>query len=264
MRLAAFLAGLSAAGIVSAAPSLPQWPKNFKWRRDNTTSANPFEGKKLFANPAWAEKLEATYDAFVAQKDTVNAAKVRTVQKTGTFVWVSDRAGLANIDTAIAAARKEREATGVEQIVGLVLYNLPDRDCSAGESAGELSSEKNGLELYKNEFVKPYAEKLAAATDLTFAIILEPDSLPNLITNTGVEFCAKAATVYEEGIAYAIANLQFDHVHLYIDAAHGGWLGWDPNLPLGKDNKPLPLPNKKREKRIMNTRVSSISLHTHC
>ena len=111
-----------------------------------------------------------------------------------------------------------------------VLYNLPDRDCSAGESAGELKSEENGLERYKEEYIKPYAEKVGAADDLTFAIVLEPDSLANAITNTGIPFCEQAVPVYEEGIAHAISQLQFDHVHLYIDAAHGGWLGWDDNL----------------------------------
>lgn len=53
--------------------------------------------------------------------------------------------------------------------------------------------------------------------------MLEPDSLANSITNSAIEFCAQATPVYEEGIAHAISSLQYDHVHLYIDAAHGGW-----------------------------------------
>ena len=228
MRATTFLVALSAAGAV-AAPS-----RQIQERQANATGPNPFEGKKLYANPSWATKLEQTFTALTSKGDAASAAKVRTIQKTGTFVWVSDRASLKNIDVAIAGARAEQAASGVKQIVGLVLYNLPDRDCSAGESAGELSSAKNGLELYKNEFIKPYAEKVSAAKDLTFAIVLEPDSLGNIITNQKIEFCAQAGPVYEEGIAYAISNLQFEHVHLYIDAAHGGWLGWDDNLPLGK------------------------------
>ncbi|KAJ9137640.1 Glucanase [Coniochaeta hoffmannii] len=224
MRPSSLLLALTAAGAATAAPK--------RFRSWNETAPNPFEGKKLFANPVWAQKLEQTYMTFRAAADEANAAKVRTIQTIGTFVWVSDRAGLKNIDTAIEAARAEQSRSGVEQLVGLVLYNLPDRDCSAGDSAGELSSDNDGLELYKNEFIKPYAEKVSAAKDLTFAIVLEPDSLGNAVTNQGNEFCAKATPVYEEGIAYAIANLQFDNVHLYIDAAHGGWLGWDDNLPL--------------------------------
>jgi cellulose 1,4-beta-cellobiosidase len=228
MRAATLLTLCSAA----AASVAPHWSRPY--RRANETGANPFEGKKLFANPTWAKKLDTTYDAFMAQEDNINAKKVRMIQDIGTFVWVTDRAGLTNIDAAITAARVAKESSGVDQIVGLVLYNLPDRDCSAGESAGELSSANNGLEIYKTQFITPYAEKVRAAQDLTFAIVLEPDSLGNLVTNTGVAFCANAADTYKEGIAYAIASLQYDNVHLYMDAAHGGWLGWNDNLEPGK------------------------------
>merc|ERR1712070_393852 len=37
-------------------------------------------------------------------------------------------------------------------------------------------------------------------------------------------------TAYKEGISYAIRQLSTTHATLYIDAAHGGWLGWDNNL----------------------------------
>lgn len=228
MRLAALLTLCTAA----AASTLPHWSRPY--RRANDTGASPFTGKKLFANPSWAKKLDQTHDAFVSQGDTANADKVRAIQDIGTFVWISDRAGLSNIDDAVSAAREAKQSSGVDQIVGLVLYNLPDRDCSAGESAGELSSANNGLEIYKTEFVTPFAQKVSAANDLTFAIVLEPDSLGNLVTNMGVAFCANAADTYKEGIAYAISSLQYDNVHLYMDAAHGGWLGWNDNLDPGK------------------------------
>lgn len=79
---------------------------------------------------------------------------------------------------------------------------------------------------------KDVAKELSSkqAKDLTFAVILEPDSLANLVTNMAVERCANAATAYKEGVAYAIKKLQFSNVFLYMDAAHGGWLGWDDNL----------------------------------
>ncbi|KAK3388285.1 1, 4-beta cellobiohydrolase [Sordaria brevicollis] len=224
------LAALSAAGAsVTASPlGPPKPPKQFVSGND----VNPFVGRKLFANPKWATKLEATYNSFNSKGDRTNANIVRKVQKTGTFVWVTSRSGLSEIDDAIRAARTEQQRTGQKQVVGLVLYNLPDRDCSAGESAGELSSKNDGLRIYKEEFVKPYARKLKDAKDLTFAVVLEPDSLGNAVTNMGVEFCKQAVPVYREGIAFAIKELQLENVGLYIDAAHGGWLGWADNLPL--------------------------------
>jgi len=86
------------------------------------------------------------------------------------------------------------------------------------------------LERYKKEFVDPFAKAVQKGSDLTFAIVLEPDSLGNVVTNQGIPKCATAGPVYEEGIAYAISQLQKKNVALYVDAAHGGWLGWDGNL----------------------------------
>lgn len=193
-------------------------------------TVNPWPGKDRYVVNSYGKKLDQTIAAFEAKNDTLNAARTRTVaQKISTFTWITTRAGLKDITTAINEARAQKKR-GKKMIVGLVLYNLPDRDCSAGESAGELSIANNGLALYKEEFIDEYAKIVSKARDLDFAIVLEPDSLGNAITNQGVPFCATATPVYEQGIAYAISKLQFPNVHLYIDAAHGGWLGWADNL----------------------------------
>ncbi|CRK15186.1 hypothetical protein BN1723_010562 [Verticillium longisporum] len=223
MRTSSILSALAAAGAVSARPSI--------WSRQNDADANPFEGRQLFVNQNYTAKLEETREAFLAAGDDVNAGKVQYVQESvGTFVWISNIASLGDIDGAIESARAVQQETGEEQIVGLVLYNLPDRDCSAGESAGELSLAENGLARYRTEYVDQFAARVQAASDLTFAIVLEPDAVGNMVTNQAIEFCANAAEPQRDGIAYAIAELQADNIHLYIDASHGGWLGWDDNL----------------------------------
>ncbi|KAL6702365.1 hypothetical protein ACN47E_002785 [Coniothyrium glycines] len=209
------------AGVALAAPK-PAPPSN--------TTVNPWIGRDRYVVESYGKKLDQTIATFTAKNDTLNAARTRTVaQKISTFTWITTRAGLSDITTAVSQARKQRKSNK-RIIVGLVLYNLPDRDCSAGESAGELSSATGGLKIYKKEFVDEYAKLVSKAKDVDFAIVLEPDSLGNAITNTGVPFCANAIPIYEEGIAYAIAKLQFPNVALYIDAAHGGWLGWADNL----------------------------------
>ncbi|PGH23047.1 hypothetical protein AJ80_02820 [Polytolypa hystricis UAMH7299] len=191
---------------------------------------NPFEGKTHFVDPVWTGKLTETLDSFIEDGDLLNAARTRSVFNISTFVWISSVSNLPKIEEAIASARAAQEATGEEQIVGLVLYDLPNRDCSAGESAGEFEIDKDGLNRYKAEFVDPYVAALEGADDLTFAIVLEPDAVGNLVTNTAIELCEKAIPAYKEGIAYAVSNLQADNIHLYIDASHGGWLGWADNL----------------------------------
>jgi cellulose 1,4-beta-cellobiosidase len=192
---------------------------------------NPFLNHKLAINHGWSTKLETTYESFIAAGDETNAAKTRTTQGLGTFQWIPTIAHLDDLDAAIELARADQEASGESQVLGLVLYNLPDRDCSAGESAGELSGAA-GLERYKAEYVDAWAERLSAASDLTFAVVIEPDAIGNMVTNQAIELCAAAKPLQEEGIAYALSQLQQTNVYLYIDASHGGWLGWADNLPL--------------------------------
>ncbi|KAI9166353.1 1,4-beta-D-glucan cellobiohydrolase CEL6B [Paramyrothecium foliicola] len=220
MKFGAFLATLFLGG-ASAFPSVVR-----------SAEENPFIGRKLYVNRAYAAKLEETFDHFIAANDTLNALKTRTVQETGSFVWISSISGLGELDRAISAARAEQRQGGVKQIVGLVLYDLPDRDCSAGESAGELTG-RDGLRRYKDEYVNAWYDRLRQATDLTFAVAVEPDAIGNMVTNQHVPFCAEAQPIQEEGIAYAIKKLQLPNVNLYLDASHGGWLGWPDNLPLG-------------------------------
>ncbi|KAF2127065.1 glycoside hydrolase family 6 protein [Dothidotthia symphoricarpi CBS 119687] len=197
--------------------------------------SNPWEGKDRYVPESYGKKLDQTIKAFEKQGDKLNAARTRTVaEKISTFTWVTSRAHLSNITTAIKEARDQKGRRN-GMMVGLVLYNLPDRDCSAGESAGELESANNGLKVYKKDFIDKYAQLVSKAPDLEFAIVVEPDSLGNAVTNQAIPKCATATPIYEEGIAYAISKLQFPNVHLYIDAAHGGWLGWADNLPLTAD-----------------------------
>ncbi|KAH6617375.1 1, 4-beta cellobiohydrolase [Chaetomium tenue] len=221
MRSFALLAGLLATA--SALPAI-----------EPRQSGNPFSGRTLLVNPSYSQSLEQTRQALANAGDQTSAGKVKFVQdKVGTFVWISNIALLADIDKAITNARAAK-AKGENPVVGLVLYNIPDRDCSAGESSGELSFAQNGLNRYKNEYVNPFAQKLKAASDLQFAVVLEPDAMGNMVTGT-TAFCQNARGPQQDGIAYAIQQLQASNVALYLDVANGGWLGWPDNLKLTAD-----------------------------
>ncbi|GAB5037178.1 glycoside hydrolase family 6 protein [Nannochloropsis oceanica] len=66
------------------------------------------------------------------------------------------------------------------------------------------------------------------------ALVIEPDSLPNLATNLGDPRCGSKATVnaYEQGVAYAVEQIgtHAPDVMMYLDSSHGGWLGWEHSL----------------------------------
>ncbi|RXW21712.1 hypothetical protein EST38_g4151 [Candolleomyces aberdarensis] len=221
MRYLQYLAAILAVApsVILAAPSSSQ------------ADSNPYVGVEPHVNKDYAAKLEETIAYFNEQNDTLNAARTRTVQTVPTFAWVSTTAAISELRPLISDALAVQSRTGKKQIVQIVIYNLPDRDCSATASDGEFHIADDGLRKYKG-FIDNIVAELSTedADKLQFSLILEPDSLGNLITNLSVIKCGNAADVYREAIAYAIAKLQRPNIALYLDAAHGGWLGWAANL----------------------------------
>lgn len=215
------------AAVLAIAPSALATPQP----RASLADTNPYQGVTPYANKGYAKKLEETIKTFIAADDHLNAGRTRTVQKTATFAWVSKSADIVNIKPLIKEALQAQRRTRKKQLVQVVVYNLPDRDCSAKASAGEFDLADDGLNKYK-AYIDAVAAEFSTkeARDLQFSLVLEPDSLGNLVTNMNVPKCAGAAEAYKEGISYAIAKLQRENIALYLDAAHGGWLGWNDNL----------------------------------
>ena len=60
------------------------------------------------------------------------------------------------------------------------------------------------------------------------AVVLEPDAVANLATKADDARCGSAGTraAYRQGLRYAAEKLARAGAALYLDAAHGGWLGW--------------------------------------
>jgi cellulose 1,4-beta-cellobiosidase len=108
-----------------------------------------------------------------------------------------------------------------------VIYDLPGRDCAAKSSNGELSLKDESR--YQREYIDAIAAAFRTHPAQKAVAIIEPDSLANLATNLALPTCAAAEPIYRRGVAYAVAKLSLPNVSLYLDAAHGGWLGWERN-----------------------------------
>lgn len=76
---------------------------------------------------------------------------------------------------------------------------------------------------------------IKAHPNTAIALLIEPDSLPNLVTNINLQTCKDSAAGYRDGVAYALKQLNLPNVVQYMDAGHGGWLGWDANLKPGAE-----------------------------
>jgi cellulose 1,4-beta-cellobiosidase len=174
----------------------------------------------LHANSFYRSEVEAA-----AANMTGEAAEAALrVADIGTFLWADSIANIERIEPAL-------EGVPCGDIFGLVVYNLPGRDCAAAASNGELPV--GAIDRYKTEYIDVIAEIIAAYPNQAFALLIEPDSLPNLVTNIDLQTCQDSAAGYREGVAYAISTLNLPNVVMYLDAGHGGWLGWDDNLAPG-------------------------------
>jgi cellulose 1,4-beta-cellobiosidase len=201
---------------------------------DGTTTPvhveNPYAGATGYVNPDWSAKAAA---------EPGGAA----IANTSTAVWMDRIAAIAGSASAMSLrehldeAVRQDAANGASPLtIQVVVYNLPNRDCSALASNGELRIAENGFNRYKSEYIDPIAGILddPQYAGLRIVTVIEPDSLPNLITNIdSFEDCREANGPggYVDGVRYALNKLHaITNVYTYIDAAHHAWLGWDSNF----------------------------------
>ncbi len=185
---------------------------------------NPFAGARMFVDPQYQRKVEASREASPELANEMNLVKQQP-----TALWLDRIAAVDELPTWLAEAQAQSDAAGVPVVPVFVVYDLPNRDCAAKASNGELQIEEGGEARYREEYIDVIAQHFAEHPEQRVAVVLEPDSLPNLISNLGVEKCVVSQQVYINSIAYAIAQLSLPNVAIYLDAAHAGWLGWEAN-----------------------------------
>ncbi len=231
LLLAATACGTTQGGIVpiskdpvgmrpTAVPALPVEPAT----EAPFPSQNPFAGAQMFADPNYASKVD---DSIQASPELANEMSV--VKQQPTALWLDRIAAVDEIPNWLSEAQAQSDAAGVPVVPVFVVYDLPNRDCAAKASNGELKIEEGGETRYREEYIDVIAAHFRAHPEQRMVVVLEPDSLPNLISNLGVEKCVVSQEVYVNSIAYAIAQLSLPNVAIYLDAAHAGWLGWEAN-----------------------------------
>lgn len=199
--------------------------------------ANPFAGAVGYINADWAAQVRAQATATGGALGTAMAA----VANNPTAVWmdriaaINGTPGARGLRAHLDAALAQQSSSGRRVVITVVVYDLPNRDCAALASNGELTVAANGLARYKTEYVDPIAAILGDPKyrNLRIATIVEPDSLPNLVTNLSNPKCAEANSsgAYVQGIQYSLNKLHaIPNVYTYLDIAHSAWLGWPSNF----------------------------------
>jgi cellulose 1,4-beta-cellobiosidase len=240
-----------------------------------THVTNPFAGASFYVNPDWTNEVKTASAAQPA-----GGALSQQMAVVGTYptaVWLDHigaitggaaAGGRLSLQQHINAALAQQAASGTSQpvVVELVIYDLPDRDCAALASNGELSIAGGdtvigpngtpitltgtGLQEYQNDYITPIfnlLQTVGSNPNIRFVLVVEDDSLPNLITNVGeapnpaIAACVAAnggvsgapslTGVYVQAVQFALSTFhQLPNVYQYLDVGHHGWLGWPNNF----------------------------------
>ncbi|KAJ8606213.1 hypothetical protein CTAYLR_010496 [Chrysophaeum taylorii] len=205
-------------------------------------------GGVFYVNPTYAANLDRT---IANTRNADVAATLEAMKEVPSAYWIDVKSKISGNSTSdlrgilIDALRQDPVPLCV-----FIVYDLPNRDCHAYASRGEICCAyfsdgtcdydnsgdcAAGLDEYKTSYIDPFVDVLVQFDGIVpVALVIEPDSLPNFATNADDPRCGNEGTqnAYTEGIAYAVTQVatRTTHVATYLDAAHGGWLGWESNL----------------------------------
>jgi len=196
------------------------------------SQGNPFQGAILYSNDYWQAEVQEAMGEYPN-----DASAMKIAQNQSVFFWIDSMSRIANLSEVLDGASAVASSSNQPVTVGIIIYDLPDRDCAAHASNGEITCEDaqctQGINEYETQYIQPIYSILEKYTNsnLRLVLLIEPDSLPNMATNLDMPTCQQAQIAYETGIAYAVKTFaQLSNVYQYIDAAHGGWLGWPNNM----------------------------------
>jgi len=196
-------------------------------KRATTLTGNPFSGVQLYANPYYSSEI---YTSAIPSLTGSSASAASAVAEVPTFVWLDTAAKVPIMDTYLTNIDTLNSAGASPPYAGtFVVYDLPDRDCAALASNGEYTIADNGVANYK-AYIDSIVKIINAHPSTAIILVIEPDSLANLVTNLNVAKCANAESAYLECETYALEQLNLPNVAMYLDAGHAGWLGWSANI----------------------------------
>jgi cellulose 1,4-beta-cellobiosidase len=185
---------------------------------------NPFVDARWYIDPIWSAKAQAE----------TGGSKIAGYN---TAVWMDRIGAIAPADGSFGL-RDHLDAALAQNanVIQIVVYDLPNRDCHALASNGELKQGAEGTARYRTEYVDAIAAIFGDAKyrSLRIIAIIEPDSLPNLVTNLSDPECQLATDAthgYVANTRYTLSKLYtIPNVYSYVDIGHSGWLGWTDNF----------------------------------
>lgn len=163
-------------------------------------SGGPFAGRPLYVDPQSTAALAA---ATMGGDD----AALNQLAQTPQAIWLTGGTP-AEAGTTVQDAVSAAAPTGA--VTEFVVYDIPDRDCTGGASAGGATSAGD----YES-YVTGIAQALTGAHAI---VILEPDALADLDCLSFTDQTSRLSMLAE-----ATETLAVPGVAVYLDAGHTGW-----------------------------------------
>ncbi|OUM60882.1 carbohydrate-binding module family 1 protein, partial [Piromyces sp. E2] len=202
-----------------------QWDNNnnnYQWNNENvnqwnnenvnqwnvSTNDKNFFLNEIYANPRFIEEIDSSIPKLTPELQ----AKAEKVKDVPTAVWLAWDGAPGEVEGHLVAA-------GSKTVVFL-LYMIPTRDCNSNASAGGASD----LNKYKG-YIDDISNTIKSHPESKVVMVVEPDTLGNLVTGSS-EACKNVHTLHKNALSYAVDVFgAMDNVSVYLDAAHGMWLG---------------------------------------
>ncbi|KAL2159027.1 hypothetical protein VTH06DRAFT_2786 [Thermothelomyces fergusii] len=196
-------------------------------------AGNPFSGVRLWANDYYRSEV---HNIAIPSLTGSLVAKASAVAEVPSFQWLDRNVTVDTlmVDTLSKIRAANEAGANPPYAAQLVVYDLPDRDCAAAASNGEWSIANGGAANYRG-YIDRIRQLLIQFSDIRTILVIEPDSMANMVTNLNVAKCSNARSTYHELTVYALKQLNLPHVAMYLDAGHAGWLGWPANIQPAAD-----------------------------
>jgi len=178
--------------------------------RKNYPSVTPsfFSNGNIYSNGQYQGEVQSSVNKLSGDLQQ----QASRVKYTPTAVWLA-------WDGAPGEVGKHLGAAGGNTAV-FMMYWIPTRDCNSNASQGGASN----LNDYKG-YVDNVYNTFRSFSGSRIVVVVEPDTLGNMVTSQSNENCRRTAVIHKEALAYCINKFgSLNNVQVYLDAGHSAWL----------------------------------------
>jgi cellulose 1,4-beta-cellobiosidase len=173
-----------------------------------TVAPSFFSSGNIYSNSQYQSEVQSSINKLSGELQQ----QASRVKYTPTAVWLAWYGAPNEVPKHLGAA-------GGNTAV-FIMYWIPTRDCNSNASQGGASD----LNSYKS-YVDSVYNTFRSNGNSRIVIVIEPDTIGNIVTSQENENCRRTAIIHKEALAYAVNKFgSLNNVQVYLDAGHSQWL----------------------------------------